>query len=153
MQDNPLEGPGIYSIILYLPQDLKIEVGSLGTLRFPEGYYSYTGSARGPGGLARVKRHREVLTGERKTRRWHIDYLLPHCRFVDVVATKTDQDLECEIASEIAERLRSIKGFGCTDCRCKSHLHHCGDETEMMQAVRLTHASAEEMLKKRGPKE
>jgi len=67
--------PGIYTLILSLPQAGKITVGSLGVMDFVRGYYSYTGSARGPGGLKRVDRHILVSEGIKKTRRWHIDYL------------------------------------------------------------------------------
>jgi len=114
---------GIYTIVLRLEADRDIEVGSLGSVRFERGYYAYTGSARGPGGLVRVKRHLAVMEGTNSVQRWHIDYLLPYSTLVEVVATKTDEDFECSIARKIGERLHFVKGFGCTDCRCPSHLH------------------------------
>ena len=67
----------------------QIKVGSLGVMDFASGFYSYTGSARGSGGLKRVDRHILVSEGIKTTRRWHIDYLLPHTSFQEVFISKT----------------------------------------------------------------
>ena len=131
--------PGIYTILLKLGKSQEIKVGSLGVIAFAAGYYAYTGSARGSGGCKRVDRHLRVLQGIESTRRWHIDYLLPNADFLEVFITKTTLDLECRIASLIAERLRPVKGFGCTDCTCLSHLHYAEDPADMQEAVRLAH--------------
>ncbi len=131
---------GIYTLVLRLEADMDLEVGSLGPVHFRAGYYAYTGSARGPGGLARVKRHLSVMEGTNSTRRWHIDRLLPHSTLVEVVATKTEEDLECPIARKIGERLSFVERFGCTDCRCPSHLHFSRDREEILAAVRSAHA-------------
>jgi len=134
--------PGIYTLILSLPQAGQITVGSLGVIDFAQGYYSYTGSARGPGGLKRVDRHILVSEGIKKTRRWHIDYLLPSASFLDVSITKTTLNLECCIAEAIGKRLVPVPGFGCTDCRCISHLHYSGDLQKMREAVAFAHLAA-----------
>ncbi len=138
--------PGIYTLILCLPSTERIAVGALGWIHFPKGFYSYTGSARGPGGLRRLDRHVAVLAGKSRTRRWHIDYLLPHCELRQEAITKTDLDLECCIARAIGERLESVPRFGCSDCRCPSHLHYSAREEEMTQAVLLAHAKASALL-------
>ncbi|MDD1749949.1 MAG: GIY-YIG nuclease family protein [Methanothrix sp.] len=135
-------GPGIYTIILSLPQAGQIEVASLGVMDFARGYYSYTGSARGPGGLKRVDRHIQVSEGIKTTRRWHIDYLLPYTRVLEAFITKTDHDLECCIANAIGNRLAPVPGFGCTDCRCNSHLHYSKDLAEMRDAAAFAHSAA-----------
>lgn len=122
-----------------LDKGREIAVGSLGKIAFSAGYYAYTGSARGPGGLKRVQRHLEVLNGSRTVRRWHIDYLLPHARFQEAVVTPTAEDLECAIASKIGERLLPVRGFGCTDCGCASHLHYSASLEEALSAVRQAH--------------
>jgi len=132
--------PGIYTLILALPRREQIVVGSLGAMDFPQGYYSYTGSARGTGGLKRVDRHILVSQGSKKVRRWHIDYLLPKACFLEAFITKTRLDLECCIARTIGERLHSVPGFGCTDCRCLSHLHRSADLQDMRDAVFLAHS-------------
>ena len=131
--------PGIYTLILYLEKAREINVGSLGSVGFSAGYYSYTGSARGSGGLKRVDRHLQVLHGEKKTRRWHIDYLLPNTFFQELFITKTMRDVECQIARSIARKLLPVKGFGCTDCDCTSHLHYSKDLQKMRETVRKAH--------------
>jgi len=131
--------PGIYTLVLGLDKEMEIDVGSLGRILFSQGYYAYTGSARGPGGLKRVERHLEVLRGVRTTRRWHIDYLLPLTRFQEAIVTATAQDLECQIAKKIGEKLLPIQGFGCTDCSCVSHLYCSSDLEEALYAVRQAH--------------
>ncbi|NMC10334.1 MAG: GIY-YIG nuclease family protein [Methanothrix sp.] len=133
--------PGIYTLVLCMDRAQEIQIGSLGILEFAPGYYSYTGSARGPGGLKRVDRHIRVLQGQKKTRRWHIDYLLPYTSFLQAFVTKTTQDLECQIAARIGERLAPIRGFGCTDCCCISHLHHSDDLPRMLDIVSKAHSS------------
>jgi Uri superfamily endonuclease len=138
--------PGIYTLILHLCGPQKIRIGSLGLLDFAAGFYAYTGSARGPGGLKRVNRHIQVLTGEKKTRRWHIDYLLPNTVFQEVVITRTVHDLECRIAGCIQETEHAVPKFGCTDCDCQSHLHYSGDLRQLQGAVRRAHDLAQNLL-------
>ncbi len=145
MQNHGSE-PGIYTLILSLPRAEQIEVGSLGGIHFPKGFYSYTGSARGPGGLKRLDRHAAVMASTSRIRRWHIDYLLPRCQWLQPVITRTDQDLECRIARSIGERLDPVPRFGCSDCRCASHLHHSEREDKMRQAVSMAHANAAAFL-------
>jgi Uri superfamily endonuclease len=134
--------PGIYTLMLSLPCAQKITVGSLGVIDFAGGFYSYTGSARGPGGLKRIDRHIRVLEGIKKTRRWHIDYLLPHAGFLEAFVTKTSLDLECRIADAIGKRLMPVPGFGCSDCRRISHLHYSPALCEMRAAVAAAQRAA-----------
>jgi Uri superfamily endonuclease len=67
---------GTYTLVIELPETAQIRVGALGTNTFDPGWYAYVGSANGPGGFARVERHRELAAGERDVRHWHVDYLL-----------------------------------------------------------------------------
>ena len=134
--------PGIYTLILSLPQAGKIEIGTLGAIDFAGGFYAYTGSARGPGGLKRVDRHILVMEGIKTTRRWHIDYLLPSASLVEVFITKTTQDLECSIAKALGKQLMAVPRFGCTDCRCFSHLHYALELQEMRDAAAAAHRAA-----------
>jgi endonuclease-3 len=131
--------PGIYTLVLRLDEKQEVRVGSLGVILFPAGYYAYTGSARGPGGLKRVERHLEVLWGARRTQRWHIDYLLPFTSLEEAFITPTREDLECVIARRIEEVVLSIPSFGCTDCDCVSHLHYSAEKGELFCAVRRAH--------------
>ena len=55
---------------------------------------------------------------------WHIDYLLSE-KSVSVEAVYvrlSDEKIECEIAGKVSHYGLGVKGFGCSDCRCNSHL-------------------------------
>ncbi|MBN2734443.1 MAG: DUF123 domain-containing protein [Methanomicrobiaceae archaeon] len=116
-----MANPGIYYLVL---QNFEAEVivGALGRICFKEGFYIYTGSALGSGGLLRVKRHFSLAEKKNKKPRWHIDYLLLSDRFslLYAVFAETNERLECMAAKKTGGE--SIKGFGCSDCLCSSHL-------------------------------
>lgn len=132
--------------MLFLPQPEQIAIGSLGAIEFARGYYSYTGSAMGPGGLKRVDRHIQVLEGTKTTRRWHIDYLLPHTILVEAFTTRTTREQECSIAKAIGKRLHAVPQFGCSDCRCNSHLHFASERQEILAAVAAAHSEAAQIV-------
>ncbi|MBW6517779.1 MAG: DUF123 domain-containing protein, partial [ANME-2 cluster archaeon] len=106
---------------------------------FPAGHYSYTGSARGTGGFARVIRHLGVAAGNNSTRHWHIDYLLPHTRPKGLVLSCGDSDIECDISKAIGHITRTVNGFGCSDCRCIAHLHFEKDFEKLFNIVTDAH--------------
>jgi Uri superfamily endonuclease len=122
--------PGIYALLIYVPYDLSLNIGQLGTVEFKRGYYAYVGSALG-GISARVRRH---LRMEKKVH-WHIDHLLLHARAVDVVAARGRGRKECTVAAELSKRLPGVKGFGSSDCDCESHLFYSPDFDELRRVV------------------
>jgi endonuclease-3 len=84
--------------------------------KFYPGYYFYVGSAFGKGGVkSRVERH---LKKDKKLH-WHIDYFLQKAKIVKVYAKYSKE--ECKIAKKL-NILEKFKGFGCSDCKCVSHL-------------------------------
>lgn len=109
---------GSYLLILNLKRHRKIDVGKLGKVRFRKGFYIYVGSAMA--NLSkRMERHRRL----RKQRHWHIDELRARAEFHSILAIRSSERLECEVArgvSQIAEW--SVPGFGSTDCSCETHL-------------------------------
>jgi Uri superfamily endonuclease len=117
---------GVYVLILRLEESRDIRIGKLGRFHFRRGDYAYVGSAQGSGGEKRVIRHFNVVRGKNTTRKWHIDYLLPHSEVICAVFSPTDEDLECTVAKIIGEFSEGLKGFGCTDCSCESHLFFAG---------------------------
>lgn len=124
---------GTYTLLIELPDAAEIDVGALGERSFERGWYAYTGSAFGPGGFARIDRHRELACGERTVRHWHVDYLLGHpTTRIDVVWTTPHEDRECEIARLLPGEL--IASFGASDCDCDSHLAYT-DERETLTAA------------------
>ena len=110
---------GIYILIVKLNEDVDITVGALGRLHFSEGLYAYVGSAQS-GIEARIERHFR----REKRKFWHIDYLLDHpaSKIVKTYVSNANKTQECEIAREVSQKGMQITGFGCSDCRCASHL-------------------------------
>ena len=108
-----------YCLIIKLNNDSRILVGKLGTLDFKKGYYVYVGSALNSID-ARIKRH---LRSEKKLF-WHIDYILssPNASIKEVILERSLLKWECKIAEEIATNTTSLSRFGCSDCKCDSHL-------------------------------
>ena len=99
-----------YVLVMELFEDTQITVGKLGVIHFKKGLYNYVGSAPSE---KRLERH---LRKEKKIH-WHIDYFLEKAEIKKVYTTKRK---ECDVAETID--LPCIKGFGCSDCTCVSHL-------------------------------
>ncbi|MBN2555800.1 MAG: GIY-YIG nuclease family protein [Anaerolineales bacterium] len=118
---HPPPSPGLYALILQMPQDLKIWIGAFNEHLFPAGKYVYIGSARGPGGLrGRIARHMRK-TGKR--RHWHIDYLVEKTILKAVRWTENEAFSECSLAAGLAIYGRQYPPrFGASDCRCAGHL-------------------------------
>lgn len=107
---------GSYVLVLKLEKDKKIKVGSLGYIQFKKGYYLYAGSGK-KNLYQRIEMHKK----KNKKLFWHIDYLRKESKFVSVVVFR--ELSECEIGKKLKEKTDGfIKNFGCSDCRCKSHL-------------------------------
>ena len=110
---------GTYVLVIALGSDTDLEVGALGTLHFDAGTYCYVGSAMG--GLdQRVSRH---ISRDKKVR-WHIDRLTMAADSVEAYESYPDYVPECTLARMAAEcgMEPSHRGFGCSDCRCETHL-------------------------------
>jgi sugar fermentation stimulation protein A len=131
---------GSYLLILNLKRNRNICVGKLGKVNFSKGFYIYVGSAMA--NLSkRMERHRHL----RKQHHWHIDELRGVAEFHSVLAIRSSDRLECEIAkalSKIAEW--SVPKFGSTDCSCKTHLFgmpkdplHSEDFHKLLQHFRM----------------
>jgi endonuclease-3 len=131
---------GVYTLLIGLDTAADVAVGALGTIQFDAGRYAYTGSALGPGGFARVDRHRELAAGKRDARHWHVDYLLGHPDArVEAVVTSPGVDAECAVARAIEGR--EVPGFGASDCGCDSHLAFALERTVLEASVRSAHAA------------
>lgn len=111
---------GSYCLIINLKKDTKIKIGKkLGVINFKKGCYVYVGSAMNSL-ESRVKRH----LSDNKKKHWHIDYLLlnKNTEIEKVYTKESNEKLECKIANKIIENQDSIANFGCSDCKCQSHL-------------------------------
>jgi Uri superfamily endonuclease len=114
---------GVYCLI-FKNATCRVGVGSLGAIDFPAGWYVYTGSAMGPGGLCRVSRHCRLFSSRAGKIHWHIDYLLtdPGFSLRFTISARTAIALECDIARIIGGS--PVPHFGSSDCHCTSHLHY-----------------------------
>ncbi len=110
---------GTYCLLIEVPKDLDIKIGRLGKLRFDKGRYVYVGSAMNSL-EKRIERH---FTKDKK-KFWHIDYLLSNknIKIKKVYLNLSKEKLECAIAKKINKNNVQIKNFGCSDCKCTSHL-------------------------------
>lgn len=111
---------GSYCLIINVEKDTKIKIGKkLGIINFKKGCYVYVGSAMNYL-ESRVKRH----LSDNKKKHWHIDYLLlnKNSKIEKIYTKESGEKLECEIAKKIIENEESIADFGCSDCKCHSHL-------------------------------
>ena len=97
-------------------------------MEFKRGKYVYVGSSQN-NVEKRVARH---LSKDKK-KHWHIDYLLAN-RNVGIekaLHKKAKKDDECKIACFLDAIGEQVKGFGCSDCNCKSHLFRLKSELEL----------------------
>lgn len=119
---------GSYCLCLRVAKDLSLRVGSLDVLFFPSGKYIYVGSAL-RGLERRLERHMGLYMGLRSKVFWHIDYLLtePSVMVEKIYIKLSDSRIECEVADSVSKVGRAVRGFGCSDCRCPSHLFQVGD--------------------------
>jgi Uri superfamily endonuclease len=114
---------GTYCLCIVVEGEVTVEVGALGRHVFTPGCYIYVGSAMN-GIEARVQRHLYTSRGVLKSIHWHIDYLLkePEVKVDNIYLQQTNQRTECIIATAISRLGKPVKGFGCSDCHCISHL-------------------------------
>lgn len=124
---------GTYCLLVSLKTDQIIEIGKKGEINFNKGYYVYVGSAMNSL-EGRIRRH---LRKEKKLH-WHVDYLLNNSKaeIVDVYLSDNEIKHECDVANYIAGNGIEIKDFGCSDCKCNSHLIYFDSIAEAGSACR-----------------
>ena len=126
-----------------------MQIGRWGLLDIRPGYYVYVGSAFGPGGvLARVSRH----CREAKSKRWHIDYLREFAILKSVWYRHSTVRLEHRWAEALAElnETETVKGFGCSDCKCESHLFFTAGEPKLAKCASSVQGSVKTWSCERG---
>jgi Uri superfamily endonuclease len=119
------KAPGTYIVWFHLEKEQSLRFRSAKSRVLPPGGYAYCGSAKGPGGLrARLGRHLRPFSGQVH---WQVDALhqwaVPAAAFW-TTASEKDEHCLAEICSQTG--LRMIPRFGCSDCRCDSHLFFGG---------------------------
>ena len=119
---------GSYILLIKLDEDKELQIGKLGNISFKKGYYVYVGSALN-GLEQRINRHLR----DKKKIYWHIDYFLENAKIVDIRCRESNQREECKIARSFS-KLEHIDNFGCSDCKCKTHLFY-GSKNEFIKTI------------------
>lgn len=122
--------PGTYILVLKSHSSNSIQIGRRGALETRPGYYLYVGSAFGPGGVrSRVARHCRKV----KSKHWHIDYLREYVTPIAIWYSHAQIHLEHDWATALLRMKTTVPvtGFGCTDCKCKSHLFYTASNPEL----------------------
>lgn len=111
---------GLYLLLIKLSQKNKITVRSGKVFNMLPGFYIYIGSAK-KNLSQRLKRH----ASKYKKLFWHIDFLLEKSELLSEFIIK-DEKNECRLAERISnmDGALPVKGFGCSDCKCESHLYY-----------------------------
>jgi len=115
---------GIYVLLINVKKGTIIRIGRLGKIRFKKGNYVYVGSAQN-----NLKKRVERHFSKNKKKHWHIDHLLlnKNITLQKVFWKKAGKEEECKIACSLEQYEKPIKGFGCSDCKCISHLFKLKD--------------------------
>ena len=119
---------GSYILLIELENDKEIQISKLGDIFFKKGFYVYIGSALN-GLEQRISRH---LRDDKKNH-WHLDYLLRSAKVNSVYYKENNRKEECKIAESFS-KLKPVIGFGCSDCKCKSHLFF-GSKSEITSII------------------
>ena len=116
---------GTYCLCINVEDDITINVGALGETNFQRGSYIYVGSAL-KSLIPRLDRHLKHSRGEHDVTHWHIDYLLrePLVSIESICMNDNGEKLECVMAALVAGHGEPVPRFGCSDCRCISHLYY-----------------------------
>lgn len=109
---------GTYLLFLKFDAEKNVKVGKLGCVTIKPGWYVYVGSGMNSL-IKRVARHFK----KDKTPRWHIDYITPLAK-EKVVFLIPNVKVECEVAKSLAKEFECVRGFGSSDCSCRSHLFY-----------------------------
>ena len=130
---------GIYVLVVSVCSNIGVTVGSLGSVIFNKGFYAYVGSAQNYL-EKRIERHLR----KDKQRFWHIDYILcdDAVKVVEVFWKIADKSEECRIARKLFDMSIPVIDFGCSDCRCMSHLFWLGDSVDPNLKTFLTSSFA-----------
>jgi Uri superfamily endonuclease len=127
---------GTYVLFVTLGSDRNITVGARGPHLFKAGTYCYVGSAMA--GLdQRLTRH----LAHEKTLKWHIDYLTTVCDSSEAWISYPEPIPECELADRVGALggIPEMEHFGCSDCRCLTHLFRvdAGTKADLVSELHL----------------
>jgi len=111
---------GVYVLVISVNKSLNVKVCARKEFSLETGFYAYVGSAQ-KFLEKRLMRHFRK-TGKRRF--WHIDHLLAmdSVSVVEAFYKKAEKAEECKTAQSLSTLGFPVEGFGCSDCKCRSHL-------------------------------
>jgi Uri superfamily endonuclease len=127
---------GTYVLVVKLTRPSDVIVASGKVFALEPGYYGYIGSA-----LSGLKKRIERHLRQTKKLHWHIDFLLQNAVVVSAVCAESSQRIECRIARELTTKYRYIRDFGCSDCRCQSHLIYSDNVEQIIKGAMVAFSS------------
>lgn len=135
MLDGIPNQPGSYLLVYSSDRASSIQVGKLGQIELSPGYYFYTGSAFGPGGVrARVRHHQGIS----KKPHWHLDYIRPSLSLLEVCYSLDAIRYEhvwANILYDVLKMQIPLVGLGASDCLCHSHFFYTRSESDRSSII------------------
>ena len=122
---------GLYTLVIHIPKDMVIKIGSLGNIKLSKGYYAYIGSG-GASILKRVGRH----FMQEKRVKWHIDYVTVVVKPLKAYILIDPPMDESSLAEYLGGYFRHIHGFGASDSRYVSHFFYLGSQEDVTRSLR-----------------
>jgi len=111
---------GVYVLAISVNRSLNVRVCARKEFSLEAGFYAYVGSAQ----KCLEKRLMRHFGRTGKRRFWHVDYLLAmDCvSVIEAFCKEAEKVEECRTAQSLSALGFPVVGFGCSDCKCKSHL-------------------------------
>jgi len=123
---------GSYILLIELLEDSEIQIGKLGRIGFQKGFYAYVGSA-----MNNLEKRIERHIRKEKRLFWHIDYLLENAEVREVIYAESNKREECRLAKNLEKYFNPVRGFGSSDCKCKSHLFFSDNLEDLRSKARM----------------
>jgi len=105
-----------YILILYLPHDTELDIGSLGTYDLPTGYYAYVDQVAAHNLAIRLKKH--LSPGQ--TPKNHIDYLQQVAQIEEIwlsSGTTPRRENWADLLASVPGGVTAVEGFGVVEQR------------------------------------
>jgi len=111
---------GVYVLVIFVNRSLNVRVCARKEFSLEAGFYAYVGSAQNCLERRLIRHFRK--TGKRRF--WHIDHLLAmDCvSVIKAFYKEAEKAEECRTAHSLSALGFPVEGFGCSDCKCRSHL-------------------------------
>ncbi|MDT7864584.1 MAG: GIY-YIG nuclease family protein [Thermoproteota archaeon] len=120
--NNILKLKGSYILIIKIKKKFKTKIGKIGDIDFKKGYYLYIGSSKKTY-KSRILRYLSKI----KRKHWHIDYLITNKNAIIIGFILLLNKNECDISKIFYNnKFKYVSKFGCSDCKCRSHLFYIG---------------------------